>query len=99
MIYQSRQSQHRPPHHHHYCRPKTYTLPNKMISPSDPQSFLNKVNRQFLDTVTPQHLLKLSSSLHKFCVSAASTSPAQMLPSHITTLPSGQERGQYLAVD
>src|SRR5579859_5175861 len=63
------------------------------------QSFLNNVNQQFLSPLSTQRLLSLSAALHKSYVSAASNSSAQMLPSHITTLPSGRERGQYVAVD
>lgn len=63
------------------------------------QSFLHHVNTQFLTPLSADNLLNLSTALHKSYVSAASSSPAQMLPSHITTLPSGRERGQYIAVD
>jgi hexokinase len=62
-------------------------------------SFIEHVNRQFLSPFSTSGLLALSTELHKCYVDAASTSDAQMLPSHITTLPSGHERGQYLAVD
>jgi hexokinase len=62
-------------------------------------AFVEAVYSQFLAPLSTDRLLSLSSALHKSYVSAASTSPAQMLPSHITTLPSGREHGQYLAVD
>src|SRR5271163_521567 len=62
-------------------------------------SFLHHVNTQFLTHLSTSQLLSLSTTLHKHYVQAASTSAKQMLPSHITTLPSGRERGQYLAVD
>jgi hexokinase len=64
-----------------------------------PLTFIQRINLQFLTPISTRHLLTLSSELHKSYVSAAGNSPAQMLPSHITTLPSGRERGQYLAVD
>jgi hexokinase len=63
------------------------------------KAFLSNVNQQFLSPLSTQRLLALSAALHKSYVSAASNSTAQMLPSHITTLPSGRERGQYVAVD
>jgi hexokinase len=63
------------------------------------QSFLDKVNHQFLSPLSTHRLLHLSSTLLKSYVAAAKASPAQMLPSHITTLPSGREQGQYLAID
>ena len=63
------------------------------------QSFIDFVQQQFISPLSPQRLLSLSSALLKSYIAAASTSRAQMLPSHITTLPSGRERGQYLAVD
>lgn len=66
---------------------------------SQSQSFIESVQQQFLTPLSSQRLLSLSSALLKCYITAASTSPAQMLPSHITTLPSGRERGQYLAVD
>lgn len=61
--------------------------------------FLQKVNDQFLIPLSTTRLLALSTSLHKSYIKAAKASPATMLPSHITTLPSGRERGQYLAID
>ena len=71
-----------------------------MTADSSPRdSFVNHVAHQFLTPLATPRLLSLSAALHKSYVAAASTSPAQMLPSHITTLPSGRERGQYLAVD
>jgi hexokinase len=63
------------------------------------QSFLANVDQQFVSPLSTQRLLSLSAALHKSYVGAASTSSAQMLPSHITTLPSGRESGQYVAVD
>src|SRR5437762_6984748 len=69
------------------------------LSSLSTQSFIDSVNQQFLTPLSTSRLLSLSSALNKSYVTAASTSPAQMLPSHITTLPSGRERGQYLAVD
>jgi hexokinase len=63
------------------------------------QSFIESVQQQFVTPLSPHRLLSLSSALLKSYIGAASTSPAQMLPSHITTLPSGRERGQYIAVD
>jgi hexokinase len=63
------------------------------------KAFLDDVNHQFLDPLSTPRLLSLSAALHKSYVVAASKSPAQMLPSHITRLPSGRECGQYLAVD
>jgi hexokinase len=63
------------------------------------ETFQEHVNTQFLTSLSTENLLDLSTKLHKSYVSAASSSPAQMLPSHITTLPSGRERGQYIAVD
>jgi hexokinase len=66
-------------------------------APSPP--FLQKVNDQFLTLLSTTRLLALSTSLHKSYIKAAKTSPSTMLPSHITTLPSGRERGQYLAID
>jgi hexokinase len=73
--------------------------PIMTVLPPSAQSFLNDVNHQFLDPLSTPRLLALSSALHKSYVNAASTSPAQMLPSHITRLPSGREQGQYIAVD
>ena len=62
-------------------------------------TFLGKVKSQFLAPLALECLLSLSIALHKSYVRAASKSRSQMLPSHITTLPSGRECGQYLAVD
>src|SRR5271170_6256069 len=75
------------------------TTPPPPPSRQDEQSIIERVNHQFLTPISNSHLLSLSSALHKSYVLAASKSPAQMLPSHITTLPSGRERGQYVAVD
>jgi len=61
--------------------------------------FLQKVNEQFLAPLKTTRLLALSGSLHKAYVKAAKHSHTTMLPSHITKLPSGRERGQYLAID
>jgi hexokinase len=73
----------------------------KSLSPFAPPAppFLQKVNDQFLVPLSNTRLLALSTSLHKSYIKAAKSSPATMLPSHITTLPSGRERGQYLAID
>jgi hexokinase len=67
--------------------------------PPSRQYFLDNVNHQFLSPLSTSRLLHLSSALFKSYVAAAKTSPATMLPSHITTLPSGREQGRYLAVD
>jgi hexokinase len=72
-------------------------LGSPFAAPSPP--FLQKVHEQFLAPLSTTVLLALSTSLHKSYIKAAKHSHATMLPSHITTLPSGRERGQYLAVD
>jgi hypothetical protein len=63
--------------------------------PSRP--FHERVHEQFLIPLSTTRLLALSS-LHKSYVKAAKHSRTTMLPSHITSLPSGRERGQYLAI-
>ena len=70
-----------------------------MTGPSPKDVFLEYVKQQFLAPLSTPNLLSLSSSLYESYVGAASTSSAMMLPSHITTLPSGNEKGQYLALD
>lgn len=75
----------------------TDSLPQIPQQPST--TFLEHVTNQFITPLSIDRLLTLATALHKSYVHAAKKSPSQMLPSHITTLPSGRERGQYLAVD
>lgn len=61
--------------------------------------YLSTVRRQFSNALEPQHLHDLSSRLQIELKERLQQSDISMLPSYHHTLPSGSERGTFLALD
>ncbi|KAK7552130.1 hypothetical protein IWX49DRAFT_167144 [Phyllosticta citricarpa] len=61
--------------------------------------FLRDVHRQFDAPLRPERLITMSAKLQDQFAQKLKTSPMCMLPSYNHTLPTGHERGTYLALD
>ena len=63
------------------------------------EDFAQEVGRLFEDPVTLRNLLSMSQRLQEQFRKCALSSPHCMLPSYNHTLPTGREKGTYLALD
>lgn len=63
------------------------------------QDFLKDAEAALLGPVSGDGLVKLSTNLRKQFLEALQNDPQCMLPSYSHQLPTGQEHGQYLALD
>lgn len=61
--------------------------------------FLQEVRRLFQSPIDAKNMLDMSNALQEEFRQKLQSSDISMLPSYIYTLPSGQERGSYLALD
>lgn len=75
-------------------------LPNKMLSlPAPLLNFFEEVQRQFEQKSKIKSLLTLSKHLQAELKQTLVSSPQCMLPSYNYTLPTGEEKGTYLALE
>lgn len=61
--------------------------------------FLQEVRRLFQSPIDTKNMLDMSDALQEEFRQKLQSSDISMLPSYIYTLPTGQERGSYLALD
>lgn len=73
---------------------KAHPVPQKSL-----QDFLKEAEAALLGPVSGDGLVKLSGDLRKQFFHALQTDGESMLPSYSHQLPTGQEHGQYLALD
>ncbi len=78
----------------HPAGSKDHVAPQKSL-----QDFLKEAEAALLGPVSGDGLVKLSGDLRKQFFDALQTDGESMLPSYSHQLPTGQEHGQYLALD
>lgn len=61
--------------------------------------FLQEARRLFQSPITPKNMLAMSDALQEEFKQKLQSSNISMLPSYMCTLPTGRERGSYLALD
>lgn len=70
-----------------------------VATPKSLQDFLKEAEAALLGPVSGDGLVRLSGDLRKQFFNALQTDGESMLPSYSHQLPTGQEHGQYLALD
>jgi hexokinase len=71
----------------------------KIIPRRSPADFLKEAEELFLDPVGHDGLLEISAGLKAQFLDGLAKSEQSMLPSYSHQLPSGKEKGQYVAID
>jgi hexokinase len=69
------------------------------VKKTQAQAFLDRVQAELSGSVRQERLLAMSGSLKKQFLESMATSEVNMLPSYNHQLPSGKERGTFLALD
>lgn len=87
---------------HALLPPLAKTIPRRDVINSyeyNMEQFVQDVERQFRSPLQSAKLLQFSQKLQSEYHGALRTSPVSMLPSYNHTLPTGNEIGQFLALD